>query len=77
MTRILIGLLSLALVGVGGLVAAVDGFGEDLPARSVSIPAGTTTDDQRGHDRRDDDVGNDDERKDDRRDDDGGHLRSM
>ena len=44
MTRILIGMLSLALVGVGGLVAAVDGFGEDRLARSVSIPAGTTTD---------------------------------
>ncbi len=43
MTKILIGMLSLALVGVGGLVAAVDGFGEDRPVRSVSIPAGTTT----------------------------------
>ena len=43
MTKLLIGMLSLALVGVGGLVAAVDGFGEDRPVRSVSIPAGTTT----------------------------------
>ncbi len=43
MTKILIGMLSLALVGVGGLVAAVDGFGDDQSVRSVSIPAGTTT----------------------------------
>lgn len=43
MTKILIGMLSLALVGVGGLVAAVDGFGDDQTVRSVSIPAGTTT----------------------------------
>ena len=44
MTKLLIGVLSLALVGVGGLVAAVDGFGDDRPVRSVSIPAGTTDD---------------------------------
>ena len=44
MTKLLIGTLSLALVGVGGLVAAVDGFGDDRPVRSVSIPAGTTGD---------------------------------
>ena len=43
MTKALIGVLSLALVGVGGLVAAVDGFGDDRPIRSVTIPAGTTT----------------------------------
>ena len=43
MTKILIGMLSLALVGVGGLVAAVDGFGDDQSVRSGSIPAGTTT----------------------------------
>jgi hypothetical protein len=43
MTKILIGMLSLALVGVGGLVAAVDGFGDDQSVRSVSIPADTTT----------------------------------
>ena len=44
MTKLLIGVLSLALVGVGGLVAAVDGFGDDRPVRSVSIPAGSTDD---------------------------------
>lgn len=44
MTKLLIGVLSLALVGVGGLVAAVDGFGDDRPVRSVWIPAGTTDD---------------------------------
>ena len=53
MTKILIGMLSLALVGVGGLVAAVDGFGDDQSVRSVSIPAGTTT------------AGDDDDRRDD------------
>ncbi|MCP9486817.1 MAG: hypothetical protein MSC30_13225 [Gaiellaceae bacterium MAG52_C11] len=43
MTKLLIGVLSLALVGIGGLVAAVDGFGDDRPVRSVSLPAGTTS----------------------------------
>ena len=51
MTKILIGMLSLALVGTGGLVAAVDGFGGSDPLPSVSLPsvsdgsttAGTTT----------------------------------
>jgi hypothetical protein len=41
MTKLLIGLLSLALVGTGGLVAAVGGFDTE-PALSVSVPAATT-----------------------------------
>jgi hypothetical protein len=41
MTKLLIGLLSLALVGTGGLVAAVGGFDAE-PALSVSVPAATT-----------------------------------
>ena len=52
MTKILIGMLSLALVGTAGLVAAVDGFGGSDPLPSVSLAtvadtsatAGTTTD---------------------------------
>jgi hypothetical protein len=48
MTKLLIGTLSLALVGVGGLVAAVDGFGDEQPVRSVSLPAGTTGEDVPG-----------------------------
>ncbi len=45
MTKLLIGLLSLALVGTGGLVAAVGGFGGVDPAAAVSFttPAATTT----------------------------------
>ncbi len=42
MTKTLIGLLSLALVGTGGLVVAVDGFGGGKPARSVTLPGATT-----------------------------------
>ena len=43
MTKILIGMLSLALVGTGGLVAAVEGLGGSDPLPSVSLPdAGTT-----------------------------------
>jgi hypothetical protein len=41
MTKLLIGVLSLALVGTGGLVAAVGGFDAE-PARGVSIPAAST-----------------------------------
>ncbi|HEX6130199.1 MAG TPA: hypothetical protein VF044_00615 [Actinomycetota bacterium] len=41
MTKLLIGLLSLALVGTGGLVAAVGGFDVE-PAGSVSVPAAST-----------------------------------
>ena len=41
MTKLLIGVLSLALVGTGGLVAAVGGFDGEA-ARAVSIPAAST-----------------------------------
>jgi hypothetical protein len=42
MNKILIGMLSLALVGTGGLVAAVEGFGGDDPLPSLSLPDATT-----------------------------------
>ena len=42
MTKILIGMLSLALVGTGGLVAAVEGFGGSDPLPTVSLPAAST-----------------------------------
>ena len=43
MTKVLIGVLSLALLGAGGVVAAVDGFDSE-PVRSVSLPGATTGD---------------------------------
>jgi hypothetical protein len=38
MTRILIALLSMALVATGGLVAAIEGFASPEPVRSISRP---------------------------------------
>ncbi len=43
MTKILIGMLSLALIATGGLVAAVEGFGGSDPLPSVSLPGASTT----------------------------------
>jgi hypothetical protein len=40
MTKLLIGVLGLALLGLGGLVAALDGFDAD-PVRAVSVPTAT------------------------------------
>lgn len=42
MTRILIALLSLAFLGTGGLVAAVDGFGSAEPVSSITLPGAAT-----------------------------------
>jgi hypothetical protein len=41
MTKLLIGILSLALLGAGGVVAAVEGFDSE-PVRSVILPDATT-----------------------------------
>jgi hypothetical protein len=41
MTKLLIGVLSLALVGAGGVVAAVDGFDSE-PVRAVTLPGAAT-----------------------------------
>ena len=43
MTKMLIGVLSLALLGAGGVVAAVDGFDSE-PVRAVTLPGATTGD---------------------------------
>ena len=43
MTKLLIGVLSLALVGAGGVVAAVDGFDSE-PVRAVTLPEAATGD---------------------------------
>jgi hypothetical protein len=43
MTKLLIGVLSLALLGAGGVVAAVDGFDSE-PVRAVTLPDATTGD---------------------------------
>lgn len=44
MTNILIGLLSAGVLAVGGLAAAA-GLGDSDPARTVSLPAATSTED--------------------------------
>ena len=41
MTKVLIGVLSLALLGAGGVVAAVGGFDSE-PVRAVTLPGATT-----------------------------------
>ena len=43
MTKVLIGVLSLALLGAGGVVAAVGGFDSE-PVRAVTLPGATTGD---------------------------------
>ena len=43
MTKVLIGVLSLALLGAGGVVAAVGGFDSE-PVRAVNLPGATTGD---------------------------------
>ena len=43
MTKVLIGVLSFALLGAGGVVAAVGGFDSE-PVRAVTLPGATTGD---------------------------------
>ena len=54
MTRILIALLSMALVATGGLVAAIEGFASPEPVRSISLGDNDLIDNHRrdddGHD---------------------------
>ena len=42
MTRILIALLSVAFLGTGGLIAAVDAFGSAEPVSSITLPGAAT-----------------------------------